>query len=209
MDLDRARRNKQRPALDRSVSDLPDRSLKETITHHSHNSDAWMIQNAIQQEQAQINFWGWVTAANQWQTNRRLEQSNEALQENNRLLEQIRRQLLTPAERAAEDAQRRAAKVARLKKEAEDRKINTRIGLALVIGVALVCFLSWENSMTAEAAAKEKQVQQTTVQYTEPVAPEPTPAQPQIEPTPPLVTVVNREPPVRRAQLVRSHHRQR
>jgi hypothetical protein len=46
----------------------------------------------------------------QWQTNRNIVESN-------RLLEQIRRSLLTPAERAAEDAQRRAATLQREKNQ--------------------------------------------------------------------------------------------
>jgi hypothetical protein len=78
---------------------------------------------------------------NQYQTNYALSKSNRALAEANRLLEQIRRQLLSPAERAAEDAARAKAHAKKVR--------NGRVAAALIAILIGFAFLSMKPSTPA------------------------------------------------------------
>lgn len=120
----------------RSVSDLNNWQQQEQIWHQQEQSQLRGIQSQI--------FWQGVWRAKQHHdTNNLLQQNQKLQQENNALLEQIRRQLLTPAQRAAEDRQRaaeaaqRAAEAAARAKEAEEQyQLNCKI--ACVIAWAAV-----------------------------------------------------------------------
>jgi hypothetical protein len=84
------------------------------------------------------SFWEWCELDSirrqQQQANWQQRQTNNLIAKNNKLLEQIRRQGLTPAERAAEDAQRAAEAAA----EAERQRRNTKIVCLMLLTLVLM-----------------------------------------------------------------------
>jgi hypothetical protein len=148
-------------------------------------------------------FWGWFL--NSTQRNK----TNNLLEQNNQLLEQIRRQGLTPAERAAEDAQRKAKLAAeKARREAQDKAV----GLALLLLVAILFAFGLFQSVASVASP------------TRPVAPIPMQqtVAPQLIPTSATASTwtdedvrrfhdetLNAPPTHPRAELVRLPHRHR
>jgi hypothetical protein len=183
----------------------------EGTNMHHHNNDLWMIDNDIRQQRAHIDLWGILTVANQWGTNRRLDENNEALAENNRLLEKIRRQLLTPAERAAEDKARAVAKAAAEARRKRENKMILISGLGVLV---FICILSYAHPGTQTPITPEPapvQVEQPT-QRIESASPQPDPPLErhlEIQAQQAGQSDYLPEAPVRRAQLVRTHHRHR
>jgi hypothetical protein len=186
---------------------------------HSYDSnDAWMTQNAIQQQQAHIDMWGMLSFWNQCRTNRRLDATNNEIRQTNVLLEKIRRQMLTPAQRAAEDAERKA----KLAAEKARRKAEAKATLVVMLVLAAIFSIGglWNSVSSAASEASRTRpvtpVEPAPVQQIESVSPQQTTLElPQTgevftpRPTPSDHIELADVAPAPRAQLVHARHHHR